>query len=280
MGQLSKKLYRRLTTMAAPPAITPRARGRTKIPTVPELIARGLDPVHAAYVFVQNITSVFAEGVSQLPEMKRYAQAVSAAEDEYMPSGPPLSPLTGSYFTCWAFFDLLIDGKESLADCLIEANEIVGLNPDQLTALQHLARSRMGVYQQFEGDGSHIHLRELLTDEAFPCHCASGYRGTTGALWYVRLLPPLVPELANYHIAFTTPYILQEANRDDWSQFLKRSMLALTEGDQRERLHRFLKRGFDRNYWNEFVLRAYRRHEREAIFLAGIPDLPATLPHA
>jgi hypothetical protein len=66
----------------------------------------GLDPLHAVFVAVQNATSIFAERVSQFPEFKPYYQAALHAEDEYMPGGPPMSPLTGSYFTTWAFFDL------------------------------------------------------------------------------------------------------------------------------------------------------------------------------
>lgn len=50
---------------------------------------RRLDPVHAAYVYIQQMSSYFAEGVSRLPELKPYSKLVSYVEDEYMPSGPP-----------------------------------------------------------------------------------------------------------------------------------------------------------------------------------------------
>jgi hypothetical protein len=73
------------------------------MPSVERWISEGMDPVHAAYAFVQHLSSSFAEGVSRLPEMKKYAKIVGAAEDEYMPSGPPMSPLTASFFTTWAF---------------------------------------------------------------------------------------------------------------------------------------------------------------------------------
>jgi hypothetical protein len=36
-----------------------------------------------------------------------------------------------------------------------------------------------------------------------------------------RLLPPLMPKLADYHIAFTTPYILTHATRADWTAFIR-----------------------------------------------------------
>ena len=40
------------------------------------------------------------------------------------------------------------------------------------------------------------------------------------------------------------------------------------------------KNGPDLHYWNEFAFKAYHHHQSDAIILAGIPDLKATLPHA
>ena len=65
-----------------------------------------LDPLHAVYTAVQNVTSFFAERVSVFPEFEPYYQLVAQAEEEYMPGGPPMSPLTTSYFTTWAFYDV------------------------------------------------------------------------------------------------------------------------------------------------------------------------------
>ena len=45
-------------------------------PGHPQADRRGYDPVHAAYIFVHHITSVFSENVSRLPEMRTYAQEV------------------------------------------------------------------------------------------------------------------------------------------------------------------------------------------------------------
>ncbi len=281
MGQTSKKLHRKLKTMAAPlgPAVGGRP-GRADMPSIEKFIEEGLDPIHAVYAFVQHIVSHFSEGVSQLPEMRKFVKLVTKAEDEYLPSGPPMSPLTGSYFTCWAFFDLQFGGTDTLANCLVEANEVVCMNPDQLDALQTMAESRMGIYEHVGMDGEHVRLKELITDDEIVCHSTSGYRGNKGELWYVRLLPPLLPEMANYHIAFTTPYVLTEATKGDWTQFLGRSILGFKGTDQRKALHRFLKHGPDTNFWKEFVCKAYHHHQSDAIFLAGIPDLKATLPHA
>ena len=282
MGQTSKKLHERLQKMGSPLGSTIRSRrGGPDIPSVEDFIEDGLDPVFAAYAFVQHIVSHFAEAVSQLPEMKKYTKLVGKAEDEYMPSGPPMSPLTASFFTCWAFFDCQFDGKDTLASCLVESNDLVQMNPHQFDALKKMAESRMGVYEHIGTDGGQVQLRELLTDKEFPCVCGSGYRGHKGELWYVRLLPPpLEPEIASYQVVFTTPYVLLKATKDDWMQFLKRTMLKVNGANEGDELHRLMKYGLEPNYWNEFVFKAYHHDQSEAIFLAGIPDIQATLPHA
>lgn len=157
---------------------------------------------------------------------------------------------------------------------------MVRLNPDQLDTLKKLSTSRMGVYEHVGLDGTHVRLRELITDTEYTCHVGSGYPGQLGELWYVPLLPPLLPRLARYSIAFTTPYGLIQASKDDWTQFLRRGMSQSGAGKDKRRLLSFLKFGPHLNYWNEFVFKGYHHHQGDAIFLAGIPDLTETLPHA
>ncbi len=286
MGDISKKLHRKLASKANNlPTKVPKRRPGELLPggirDIQMLIKDGHDPVHAAYAYIQQMSSLFAEEVSQLPEMKLFAKLAGDAEEEYMPSGPPMSPLTGSYFTCWAFYDLRF-GKDgdTIGKCQIEANDLVLLNPDQLDVLKKLSESRMGIYEHIGFAGGFVRLRELITGDEFPCLCPAGYRGRSGELWYVRRLPPLLPDQAKFHVLFTTPYILIESTKDDWMQFLKRTLFKADGNDDRERLHQLLKFGIGKNYWNEFVFTAYHHHQAQAIFLAGIPDLRATLPHA
>ncbi len=65
-------------------------------------------PEHAIYGFAQNKVSEISEEVTALRAMKPFVELISKAEETYLPSGPPMSPLTLSYFTTWAFFDACV----------------------------------------------------------------------------------------------------------------------------------------------------------------------------
>jgi len=285
MGEIGKRLHRKLTTLTRPGKKALSLNGwppQSLAPNRTELIADGLIPLHADYVVVQYLSSYFAEFVSQLPEMRTYTNEVGFAENEYRPSGPPMSPLTSSFFTCWAFFDHQI-GKtdETLADCFIAANDLIGLDPTQFDTLKKMSQSRMGIYEHQGMERDHVRLRELITDREFICHSVTGYHGKMGELWYVRLLPPLLPEIANHHLIFTTPYVLLGQSKEDWTAYLNRSMRRQSPSSETcDPLHALLKFGTTKNHWNEFVFLAYHHYQFDAIFLTGIPDLKATLPHA
>jgi len=93
------------------------------------------------------------------------------------------------------------------------------MNPHQLEALRTMSHSRMEIYEYQGLEQNYVRLKELVTEREFVCHSTSGYRGQNGELWYVRLFPPLEPELATYHIDFTTPYVPIDATQKDWNDF-------------------------------------------------------------
>ena len=283
MGPTSKKLNTRFNRwggkfrqqMKREPIPLPK-----DVHDVKSLITLGHDPLHAVYVSVQNITSVFAECVSILPELKAYYKIVEAAEDEYMPDGPPMSPLTRSYFTAWAFFDVCFGGgQETIGTCLLDVSEQLDIDPGMVEAIRQFQHSRMGIYEHCGTVGGQIRLQELVTGSDFPCVCTSGYAGQPGELWYVRLGPPLV-DLVDYHVTLTTPYILAGATKTDWTAYLNRAMLNLKVQDGEQPLYGLLKHGLSTNHWNEYIMLAYHHHQHDAIFLTGIPDVKGSLPHA
>ena len=283
MGPTSKKLNTRFNRwggkfrqqMKREPIPLPK-----DVHDVQSLVARGHDPLHAVYISVQNITSVFAECVSILPELKAYYKIVEAAEDEYMPAGPPMSPLTRSYFTAWAFFDLRFGGgQETIGTCLLDVSEQLEIDPGMVEAVRQFQHSRMGIYEHCGTVGGQISLQELVTGRDFRCVCTSGYAGKPGELWCVRLCPPLA-DLVDYHVTFTTPYILTGATKTDWTAYLNRAMLNMKAQDGEQPLYGLLKYGLSVHHWNEYIFLAYHHHQHDAIFLAGIPDVKGSLPHA
>lgn len=287
MGQISAKLIKRLGRNRRLMAELRRESGsiRAALDTLKHGGAarsqwdQALDPLHGVYVAVQNFSSVFAEQVSALPEFDPYYQLALDAEENYMPGGPPMSPLTGSYFTTWAFYDLQFGpDDETIGTCLLDVAERIGLGPDEIEAIRLMSETRMGVYEHAGLKGGRCLLRELIIDDEFECYCPAGYLGKLGELWFVRLCPPIDP--AGYHIAFTTPYILMGFGKADWTAYLSKSLIGLTAPEKRRRLHGVLKYGREPNFWSEFIFKAYLNHQHDAIFLTGLPDVPRSMPHA
>jgi hypothetical protein len=287
MGQISDKLIKRLGTSRK--LITELRRESGSIRDARNSLKQGktarsrtgeaLDPLHAVYVAVQNFSSVFAERVSVLPEFDLYYRVVLDAQENYMPSGPPWSPLTGSYFTTWAFYDLRFGpDRETIGTCLLDAGERLGLGPDEVEAVRLMSETRMGVYEHAGLKGGRCLLRELITDDEFECYSPAGYPGRAGELWFVRVCPQIDP--ADYHVALTTPYILMGFGKADWTAYLSKSLIGLTAPEKRRRLHEILKYGREPNFWSEFIFKAYLNHWHNAIFLTGLPDVLGSMPFA
>jgi hypothetical protein len=247
------------------------------VKSIEQCVDLGMDPLHAAYASLQNFVSLFAQAISSFDELDAYYQIVAKAEDEYIPEGPPISPLTTSYFTTWAFFDVRFGpDRETVGTCLLDIAPQIGIDDATLEIVQGFQQSRMGIYEHVGMEGPRCILRDLVTAKEFKCHVASGYTGKAGELWYVRLCPPLF-DLFDYHLAFTTPYILINATQQTWTAYLKKSLIGAT--DEAPALHDFLKYGPSPNHWNEFIFQAYHHHKSDAIFLAGLPDVKASRPY-
>lgn len=69
----------------------------------PDQFDADIHPFHAVYASVPNYISVLAEHLSALKEFKRYAGIVEKSMDTHMPGYPPMSPITDSFFSFWAF---------------------------------------------------------------------------------------------------------------------------------------------------------------------------------
>src|SRR5258708_29966059 len=138
--------------------------------------------------------SVMAEQLLELVEMKAFAKIIGAAQDDYMPSWPPMSPITTSFFWCWANFDAAVNAhRETLGSVTRAVAAEFGVHSKMLTLMRTLKDSRMGVYRVEGRNESHVQLSDLVTNQQCSAICESGYTGSVGELWFARVLPPALP---------------------------------------------------------------------------------------
>lgn len=237
----------------------------------------GLDPAFAAYVYAQIQVSILAEQLTGLKEMAPIVKIVAKAEDLYMPDGPPMSPLTRSYFTCWSLFDACVGpDNETIGTTILEVGAVFGVSGELLRLIRLLQESRMGLYIRRGRKGKLTVLEDIVTGAECRAIVPSGDCGKKGELWYVRVLPPPTPD-GREHVVFTTPYVVIHPKLPEWREYFRR---AIPEGAPVDAYERHLKFGPTRQYWNDFVFEAYVNHRAEAVYLAGLPDVPESRPHS
>ena len=242
------------------------------------------EPCHALYLVGQNVASFMAESISEVREAKGYVRIVGDAEDEYLPNGPPMSPLTVSYFTMWALFDVRFgSSRDTMGDCILRIVPEFDCPSWLVDTFERMQQSRMGFYVHCGSDREGVLLREVGTREIASCTVPAGYTGCEGEIWFVRVLPP-PNRLCRHPIVFNTPYVIRDYPERAFVDYLEREfarMKAKKKSPGTDDAHRHLmKYGPDPNHWNEYIFCAYTGHQHEAIFLTGIPDIRQSLPHA
>ncbi len=275
MGRISAAVARRLRRRPRERRRLLEAVGAHKYEEIAEQhLADGSDWLHARYAAAQNIASQFAEAASALEEFAPYERAAAEAEDEYLPSGPPMSPLTVSYFTSWALFDLRFGAdNETVTGCLLDLTQPLGVGADLAATLRAISATYMGVYEHAGCRNGRVVLRELLSGCERQARPVSGYEGQRGELWFVRLCPPLDGD--GHHVVFTTPYVLTGASKRDWTSQLQRHLDDAVDRNGQASLPQVMKE----RCWHEFVFLAFRGVRSGAIVLQGLPDRPDTLSH-
>ena len=251
---------------------------------------RDFDPLHAVYVYAQNRISVLVEQLTGLPPCARLAQAYADAEDEYMPSGPPMSPLTMSYFFCWGVFDSAVgDGRETLGSVAIEVGGALEMEDSVIALFRHMQESRMGLYMHQGTGDSLVMLKELITGKEHACIVPAGYMGQPGEMWFVRVLPePFDAMKTGRSLVFNTPYVIgtwskdrfSPANPQEWEAFFDRALPKTGIDDIGQAHTHLMKYGLTPDYWNEYVMEGYVNHRPDMILLAGFPDVPSSRPHS
>ena len=250
-----------------------------------------LDPLHAIYVYGQNRIDILIQQLAQLPACNKLVSVCAEADNIYMPAYPPISPVTNSYFSCWCYFDLRVGvGKESFGHIAIKVSQALSSDKNLITIFEKMQKSRMGLYIHEGTADNRTILKELITNEKINCVAPSGYIGTPGEIWLVRIFSEPFPELDfGYSVVFTTPYIVGKVEDgyfknigaiDSWVSFLERTLEKTGEPDKIKAYEKLMKYGLSRHYWNEYIFEGYANYTDHAVFLAGIPDLPGSLPHS
>ncbi len=122
-----------------------------------------------------------AEAIQAIPEpaLSRFFNTIEAADDAYVLSRPPMSPLTKNYFNCWLLFDITAGlNKETLTTIIIDLTNQVGIHKAMIEVMQTMQDSRMGIYEFMGRQGNKILLRELTGNEVIASICPASYRGT------------------------------------------------------------------------------------------------------
>jgi hypothetical protein len=236
----------------------------------------GFHPAHAAYVYTQNQVSVMSEQLTALPEMAAFVEIISRAEDLLMPGAPPMSPVTTSFFTCWALVDVCVGAaKETIGTTVLDVGAAFGMHPELLRLVRSMQESRMGLCVHEGVEGGLTVLREIGTDAVYRAIVPSGYVGQRGELWYVRVLPP--PMGGREHVVFTTPCVVLHPGLSDWLAYFSRALPKQRVAGDHER---HMKYGPTRMYWPDYVFEAYVNHRADAIYLEGLPDVPGSRSHS
>ena len=239
-----------------------------------------LHPAHAAYMSVVNQVSVLSEILTSLPALHRFVDLIGRAEEEYMPSWPPMSPISRSHFNAWAFFDAAVGiERETIGTIVLDLAPDLPLPPAFVDLLGHLTRSRLGLYVHEGGKDEHIVLRELHTGLRKRTIATNAHFGKAGELWLARVLPPPHPSLES-HVSFISPYVIESPGEAAWLGFFERNVPKVRARDAAQAFELLMKYGLGPRYWNEYIFEAYAAHDDQAIWLRGLPDVAESRPHA
>ena len=240
----------------------------------------GFHPAHAIYVDVLNKIGILATAVTQLEEMDRISNVINAADEAYMPGGPPMSPVTLSMFNSWSFFDCGVGiERETIGSVVLELGSKMGLPAEFAGVAQKWQDSRFGLYMLEQPAGETAQLRELVTGTRIEAVNPTSYEGTESNIWYVRVLPPPVPKLTD-HVIVTTPYEIMAPRTEGWLRFLERTLPKTKLSDTRKAYEHLMKWGLSPTYWLEYVLEAYLNDDPEGIRLMGLPDIAQSRPNS
>lgn len=238
-----------------------------------------LDPSHKIYVQIQNILSYFSEEISVFNEFTEYYDMLEELDFEFMPSYPPMSPITNSYFSYFCLCDLRF-GKERETISTIFKDIGIAFEYENLLikSVDNLIQSSMRFYKNVKVEDGLVELEDILTKDRKICVSTSKYLGKPNEIWFVRLVPNL-DEKYDYQIILNTPYVILHQNEEDWIKYFERHGVEKGDLEIDSKILSKMKYNIDVKYWLNYIMDGYLHYEPNCIFLTGIPDVKGSKPH-
>jgi hypothetical protein len=239
------------------------------------------------------------------PAFRSLARFHDEVEEEYMPGGPPQSPVYGS-FAMQFILGSVPQGLGNETPHSVLARLL--LRDPSRARLQRMAQSladaRFELYRVTSASSHRAELEPVRSRGALSVHLTGPFL-RAGDFGLMRVL-----SFDNQLFIADSPYLLK-ANEQDWLEHLARvvaqqqpptaapvsqkaSKLGSKEQARRrqkdkakaarnepeEVIKRYLQFGLSERYWLDYVMDAYAGERRGIVFLAGVPDRPDLLPHS
>ena len=236
------------------------------------------DPSFHAYAAAVNVANEFAGQVLGFPDSIPFNNQLAELQEEYMPSYPPVSPLTSAFFAGWVVLDARDDSTGmTLGELFVHYLQHLGTFDYVQKAMVSLNNSFCSFYEVTHVDAQGLKLWDIAGKQEVQGWCSSGYPGRKGEIWYVRVLPPFVEGLTR-SVTMSTPYVFRDSSRSTWEDFFQRYLAS--EFATVHPMRDYLKNGKSLGYWLEFVSQAFANYTGNMILVMGVPDDPASLPHS
>ena len=241
----------------------------------------GLPPAHAEWMRAFHVLFDLASNLLNTSALRKLAEQVAAAQEEYMPGGPPMSPIFDSVFSTWWLSDLPIGPRrETVCSIIVDLTPILGFPPAITCAARALASGRFGIYRVRETGPDRVELTDLFTAQRLQAHVPKDMSNRT-PLWFTRVLPPLRAEGGD-SVVWTSPYWLDGPGvADAWLALGERVSRGAAEAERSTRLAAYFKAADEPRRWLEFITDAYAGvTDAGVVVLTGVQDMPQTLPHS
>lgn len=239
------------------------------------------------------------------PAFERLARLSEAIEEEYMPGGPPMSPVYDSFSVQHVLAEVPVGPADETPHSVVAKLTSGSPARSRFHALARaLADACFDLYRVVSVSGLEAELSPVRGGDSLSVKTTGPFfRRDDVAL--VRVLP-----FEGNHFVADSPYLLK-APVQDWLDYFERVAASLrpraaTANDrpkgkmspkqeakwrQRQRssaqnwdpeaaIRLHLKRGRSERYWLDYVLDAYAGERNGIVYLAGVPDRPETLPHS